>query len=213
MQVNKRVTCIDHHISNEAAVKMTHKYSYAKNNSGSVLAWKYFHSYKPVPKMLLYIEDMDLWRFKVARTKEIFAFLDLYDFNFKLLEKLAEQIQNPKTRQVAIAIGKTVLSYENKLVDRMVRQNAELVEFEGYKTLAVNSPNFSSQIGHELSKILPPIAIIWSERKGKVIVSLRSDGSVDVSQLASKYGGGGHKAASGFSFPAGKKFPWKLLRG
>ena len=45
-----------------------------------------------------------------------------------------------------------------------------------------------------------------------ITVSLRSDGSVDVSKLAKKYGGGGHKAAAGFSFKVGRKAPWKKIK-
>ncbi len=47
---------------------------------------------------------------------------------------------------------------------------------------------------------MPPIAIIWSRRGKKVIVSLRSDGSVDVAKIAQMYGGGGHAVAAGFSW-------------
>lgn len=209
MSNNKRVTGIDHHISGRESTLMTEKYSFNNNHSGAVLAWKYFHTKQPIPKILAHIEDTDLWKFKIKNTKEIFAYLDLFDFNFQLWNRLAAEIENVKTWKKCLELGSTVLKYENKLVKRMINQNAELVEFEGYKTLAVNSPNFSSQIGDGLVKILPPIAIIWSERKGKIIVSLRSDGSVDVSALAKKHGGGGHKAASGFSLDISKKIPWK----
>src|SRR3989344_1363044 len=40
---NKRITAIDHHVTAEPVVKMTEKYSYSVDNSGAVLAWKYFH--------------------------------------------------------------------------------------------------------------------------------------------------------------------------
>ncbi len=212
MAVNKHVTGIDHHVSGHESTRMTKNYSFDNNHSGAVLAWKYFHSDEPIPKLLLHIEDMDLWKFKIKNTKEIFAYLDLFDFNFQTWNKLAAEIENIKTRKKCVEIGNIIFKYENKLVRQIVNQNAELVEFEGYKTLAVNSPHFSSQIGHELIKILPPIAIIWSERKDKIIVSLRSDGSVDVSKLAKKHGGGGHKAASGFSLNINKKLPWKHAR-
>ena len=212
MAANKRVTGIDHHISGRESTMMTQNYSFNNNHSGAVLAWKYFHHKKPVPKILSHIEDTDLWKFKIKNTKEIFAYLDLFDFSFPLWDKLAVEIENVKTKKKFVEIGNIIFKYENKLVQRMVSQNAELVIFEGYKTLAVNSPNFSSQIGAALAKILPPIAIIWSERKGKIIVSLRSDGSVDVSALAKKHGGGGHKAASGFSQNINKKLPWKYAK-
>ena len=35
---------------------------------------------------------------------------------------------------------------------------------------------------------------------------------MDVSKLAQKYGGGGHKKASGFRFKAAGKFPWKPIK-
>ena len=39
---NITVTSIDHHVSVLKAIKLTKNYSYSENNSGSVLAWKYF---------------------------------------------------------------------------------------------------------------------------------------------------------------------------
>lgn len=209
---NKRVTAIDHHISGEEAVKMTERYSYAVGHSGSVLAWQYFHLKKRIPKLLLHIEDIDLWQFKLAYTKEINAFLDLYDFNFAKWNELAAFLERKSGFKKAIENGRIVLLHEEKIVDRMAQNNTELVSFEGYKTLAVNSPNFASQIGDLLRKIKPPLAIIWSERAGKIIVSLRSDGSVDVAKIAVKYGGGGHRAAAGFSFLVNQKMPWKIIK-
>ncbi|MBI3046549.1 MAG: hypothetical protein HYY86_03390 [Candidatus Harrisonbacteria bacterium] len=209
---NKRVTAIDHHVTREKEVKLTENYSYAVKNSGSVLAWKYFHPDKPIPKILKFVEDMDLWRFKVAHTKEIFAYLNLFDFDFRLWNKLAAEIENPAKRKAAIEKGKIVLRYEDKLVNKLVENNAELVEFESYKTYAVNAAFLDSQIGNRISeKILPPIGIIWKRTKGQISVSLRSDGTVDVAKLAEKYGGGGHKAASGFKIPADHKLPWRYL--
>ena len=44
-------------------------------------------------------------------------------------------------------------------------------------------------------------------------VSLRSDGSVDVSKLAAKFkGGGGHKKSAGFSVDDLSKLPWKIIK-
>ena len=38
------------------------------------------------------------------------------------------------------------------------------------------------------------------------------DFEAHVRRIAEKYGGGGHKAAAGFSFGASEKFPWKQIR-
>ena len=208
---NKTVTAIDHHISVEETVKMTKNYVYDINHSGAVLSWKYFHPDKPTPKILEYVEDTDLWKFELSSSKEIFIFLDLFDFDFKLWDELAEKLENESSRKECIEKGALLLKYEFKLIERLVTNNIEAVEFEGYKTLAVNSPIWQSQIGHILSKKMPPIGIIWYQNEREVKVSLRSDGTVDVSELAKKYGGGGHKAASGFTIPFKSKLPWKRI--
>ena len=76
---------------------------------------------------------------------------------------------------------------------------AELVEFEGYKVYAVNANNIvASDLGHVLSKKQGPFAIIFNYEDLAWKCSLRGDGTVDVSEIAGKYGGGGHHNASGF---------------
>ncbi|OGY62989.1 MAG: hypothetical protein A2745_02755 [Candidatus Harrisonbacteria bacterium RIFCSPHIGHO2_01_FULL_44_13] len=207
MKNNRRVTAIDHHISAKALAKTTQYYSYALNHSGAVLAWQYFHPQKKVPQLLRYIEDTDLWKFKLPKTKEIFAYQNLFERNFKVWDKMICDFENAKKRQEVVKNGGLILKYEDILIKRLV-SNAETVEFVGHKTLAVNSPVLMSQIGHELVKKMPPIGIIWNKKEGKIVVSLRSDGKVNVAKIAERYGGGGHKAAAGFSLDAGKKMPW-----
>ena len=78
----KSITIIDHHISNKPVLKIADNFSYNINNSSAVLAWKYFNLRKSIPKLLLYIEDEDIWRFKIPFTKELMAFLDISDLKF-----------------------------------------------------------------------------------------------------------------------------------
>ena len=70
LKENNRVTSIDHHESQESATKLTEKYLYAVDHSGSVLAWKYFHPGKPTPMLLRYIENGDLWKFKIPHARD-----------------------------------------------------------------------------------------------------------------------------------------------
>jgi len=208
---NKRVVAIDHHISAKKLVEMTQDYSYAIDHSGSVLAWRYFNPKRPIPRILKYIEDMDLWKFKIPYTMEILAWLNLSDFNFKIWDKLSGVLEKAAGRKRVIRQGKMVVGYEDKIIDKLIL-GAEEVEFAGYETLAVNSPIFSSQIGMKLTKIKPPIGIIWYQRNGKKVFSLRSNGKADVSVIAARFGGGGHKTASGFALDADQSFPWKAIR-
>lgn len=209
---NKKVAAIDHHITAKSAVLSVPDHLFANNHSGSVLAWRYFHPKKPVPNLLKFVEDRDLYAWKLPKAREITAYLDLSPFDFNVWSRLAKDLERSRRRKEFIEKGKLILRYEKKLIGDIIIGNAELAEFAGCKTYAVNAPTiFATQIGEALLKKMPPLAIIWNKRKDRINVSLRAVGKVNAGKIAKKYGGGGHKGAAGFSFPAGRKFPWTPL--
>ena len=205
--INQNIIIIDHHISGEKAIKLSGKYFYSLNHSGAVLSWKYFHK-KPTPKILRHIEDVDLWKFKLPFTKEITSALELEGFNFKKWNKIASDLEDKIKRKKYIEQGKTLLKYRGKLIERMVN-GAEKAKLGKYNVFVVNSSVLVSEIGNNIVEKHKTIGVIWARKSGKIIVSLRSDGKMDVSKIAVKYGGGGHKAASGFKWDVKKPFPWK----
>lgn len=208
---NKKVVAVDHHITAKKVVELTEDYLYAIKHSGSVLAWRYFHSNKPVPRLLRHIEDIDLWKFNLPHTREIISFINLFKYDFAIWNKIAIDLEKLQARKKIIAQGAIVLKYEEHLVEKLIA-NAEPVEFAGYKTLAVNSPVLESEIGAALVKRMPPIGIVWRQKGGKKVFCLRSDGTADVAKIAQRFGGGGHKRASGFSLPAAAKLPWQVVK-
>ena len=210
---NRRVTAIDHHISGEVLVKTTKDYSYAVDHSGAVLSWKYFHPEKKVPRMLEHIEDRDLYKFKLSNSRAICSFIDSFDFDFKIWDKLADDLEDSSKLKSYVEKGEIIVGYEEELIRRLIDDNSKLIQFEGFETFVVNAPHmFASDIGHALCLEKPPIGVVWSEGKDLVRVSLRSDGTVDVSKIAEKFGGGGHKGAAGFRLPSIKSFPWKEVK-
>lgn len=213
LKVTKSLVIIDHHISSKNAIELTphHVFNLDFTHSGAVLSWKYFHPEKIVPKLLLQIEDVDLWSWGFPHSRELSASLRTYDFDFKLWSRLANAWESHKTRRKHIEEGHAILKDHNDRIKEAVA-DAELVKFCGYRTLISNSRMLVSEIGDALYKKIPPIAIVWSERSGKIIVSLRSNGKVDVSKLAKKFGGGGHKVASAFRLELGQKLPWKIIQ-
>ncbi len=208
VRLNTRVTAIDHHVTAEEATKTTQDYVYDLNHSGAVLAWRYFHPQEPTPLLLQYVEDVDLWKFQLPSSREVNLYLNLFNFSFAEWDKLAEELEDETTRGKIIEQGKLLLAFQQKLVEKLI-SFADLVEFEGYQVPAVNAPEHISELGHALVVKHPPFAIIWNEVHGKIKVSLRSDGSVDVAEIAMRHGGGGHRAAAGFSFDADKEVPWR----
>lgn len=206
-----RVVALDHHISAEASTKMADEYRYELNHSGAVIAWHYFHPKKMVPLLLRHIEDIDIWKWKLPFTREVIAYINSYPFDFKLWSRFERELENPRARKNIIKEGGAIVRYEQKIINRVVGI-AQKVSFHSRQIYAANSNILVSEIGNALTSKKAPMAIVWSERGGFVFASLRSKGRVDVSRIAATYGGGGHKRASSFSFPADKPKPWKILK-
>jgi nanoRNase/pAp phosphatase (c-di-AMP/oligoRNAs hydrolase) len=74
----------------------------------------------------------------------------------------------------------------------------------GKDVLVVNSPHWMSEIGAALSPKCD-FAVIWfyDHETRQVKVSLRAHHEdSDVSEVAKRFGGGGHRKAAGFNLPA-----------
>lgn len=208
----KTLTTIDHHISAEQSVKLAHNYVYELRHSGAVLSWKYFHPDKKVPALLKYIEDIDIWRLSLANTKELMASLETYDQDFQIWNKLAKDWENKTTIKKYLEEGRAILKYQNKLVKKALK-DAEEVKLLGNRALAVNfTLALNSEIGDAIREKGYPLGIIWQRKGDKLIVSIRSAGSVDSSKIAARFGGGGHKRAAAFRFQTKEKFPWKSIK-
>ena len=193
------LTVIDHHITNKESSEQADAQLFDIEHSGAVLAWKFFHPGRPLPKLLKYIEDYDLWKFRFKNTRAVGEALSLYDMNFKVWERIIQDFEKGREKRY-IEEGSVLIRSRERRVGRLIGF-AEKRMFEKHEALVVNSPFYVSEIGHSIVKHGTPVAIIWSHREGKIVVSLRSDGKrVNVAELAERYGGGGHPAAAGFSF-------------
>lgn len=209
---HNKVIGIDHHISAKKAVESLEEFRYAANHSGATLAWKYFHPGVKTPRMLLHIEDIDIWKNELKHTPEAISYLELLPFDFGVWSKFIADAEKPAKRREFIRDGALLRKYFDNLSDRIIEDSAVLVNFLGYKVYAVNAPHvFSTDIGHKLYEKRPPFSIIWRMRGNGIRVSLRGNGTVDLTKVAAKFGGGGHKGAAGFTVPFKKVFPWKKI--
>ncbi len=208
---NESLVVLDHHAGMASDTGYFPENIFDNGHSGAVIAWRYFHPRKRTPKLLHHIEDIDLWKWRMRGTREIISALALLDYDFPAWEKFLKDVENPRKRKSIVRDGKLLSSYEKKIIERLV-ESAAKVSFEGMKVLCVNSPVLNSEIANELVKKAPPVGIVWAQKGDATRVSLRSDGTVDVSKLAKKHGGGGHIKASGFVFGADKKIPWKIVK-
>lgn len=208
---NNKIILVDHHISSKEKLSFFDETFFDIEHSAAVLSWKYLFPKKKIPLLFKYVEDIDLWKFNLPHSHELNCIVDNYDFTFENWTKLVNWFNNKKKLKELLKVGKIIFNYQNKLV-KDIANKAELVEFEKEKVLAVNTPILISEVGNYLlTKHNIPFSIIWHKATKKILVSLRSNGKRDVSKIAEKYGGGGHKNASGFVLENLNEIPWKII--
>lgn len=201
MAAAKTLTIIDHHKSNRERVKLATRAVYDLKHSGAILTWNFFHPAEPAPLLLRHIEDVDIWKWKLAHTDELMEYLTLVPIKFSAWNQLASELENPVAKRQIIEKGKLLVLDRTVRVQKLI-QHGEEGSISGHKAFIVNSPVTVDQTANLIyQKMKYPIAIIWSRRKGKYTVSLRSN-TVDVSLIAEKFGGGGHRSSAAFSLPA-----------
>lgn len=211
LKICKRVIALDHHTSSKEATMLAHDYRYSLHHSGATLAWSYFFPNKKIPQLLHYLEDTDLWKFKMRYTNEIIASIHAYDRDFNIWSKLAKELEKPNTRESHIECGRAILQYQKQLIKKAI-DDAEEVSFLNHKVLASNSSVLRDEIGNRLARKKKPFTIIWRKANGLILVSLRSIPSFNVSKIATRFGGGGHKNAAAFIISGDKPFPWKVIK-
>lgn len=193
--------CIDHHISAQNAVTSLRSYVFDTQHSGAWLAWKYFHPDTEIPKMIEYISDSDTWAHALPDYEQIEAYIyrdTELRYTFSYMNALHQELSTEEGFQNAKRIGALFReAYEGKI--KTVEASAELVLFEGYTVYAVNAPReIRSELGHRLAEKTKSFSLLFLYEGGFWKCSLRSVSDFDVSVIAQKYGGGGHKNAAGF---------------
>lgn len=164
-------------------------------NSGAMLAWKWFHQDRVKPPQLLYhIEDRDLWRFNLPNTREIQANVFSYPYDFAVWDKLM-------VRPVAelVAEGKAIERKHFKDIRELLTVVTRVMNIGGYAVPVANLPyTLTSDAGHILADANPFAGCYWDTPTGRVFSLRSTEEGLDVSEIAKQYGGGGHRNASGF---------------
>ncbi len=172
------------------------------SRSGAMIAWQRFFPGEPVPNLIRYVEDRDLWRWNLPLSLEVTTAMASYAFDFEVWDRLCRTLgYGSVSEENPLAVeGRSILRYQSMLLKTAIRETGVWGRFSsGERAFFVNSPVLTSEIGGAM-KSDTPFVVIWSIRKdGRVSYSLRaSEGGPDLSKIASRYGGGGHAKAAGF---------------
>ncbi len=180
------------------------------NKSGSRLAWEFFQPQKPLPDLVRFIEDRDIWTWQYTESAGFLAALDMEPFDFAHWAAMAAF--NAEQVSAFMARGQAMDEKFNKLAAD-IADSAQAISFNGEHGLMVNAPGvFHSVVGDMLSRKCGSFALMWCvSKEGIVKAGLRSQRDFDCIALARSMGGGGHAQACGFKM-AKERLP-ELLSG
>jgi len=132
----KKMTFIDHHISNEdrfkeLKLKPNDELIYDVYKCGASLTWEYFNKNKKIPLFVQYIEDNDTGTWKMKYTLDFIAGLEVgYKTvpSFKNIHDVWTKLFNKKEVARLIKKGKTYNEYKTHLLE----QNSKRYSIEGF---------------------------------------------------------------------------------
>ncbi len=199
-----RITIIDHHKSAQEDLTDPNKplpnnvhVKFDMEHSGAMLTWQYFNGGNEPPELLKHIEDRDLWRFQLPYTREIQAAIFSYPYDFKVWDDLIAL-----NLDAHINDGSAIERKHFKDIAELVKSCMTYGVIDGHSVPIANLPyTYSSDAGHYMAKHMAPegfAACYWDTKDGRVFSLRSADEGMDVSAIAKKYGGGGHKHAAGF---------------
>ncbi len=200
---------LDHHVSaqqhydrHEGLVnelcETGHQIDFDLGHSGAVLSWQHFHPDTEIPPLLAYVEDQDLWNWELPNTREINAAIGSYPRTFECWDGLAARSPDDLAAEGASLVRMQRIEVERSL------HGSHAIRLGELRVEAVNAREHRSLIGHELAeraRFGEPCGAVYRLSGARVDVSVYSIGDFDVSALAGRFGGGGHRNAAGFSVP------------
>lgn len=198
------LTWIDHHTSSQPVQARLGWGHVDTSTCGAVLAWRVLFPGRPMPAILPYIEDKDLWRWQLPDSRAVSAGL-ARTFAGTEVDGLLEA--DPAAMA---AIGRDDLAKQALRVREAVRAGIPVESpygLAGVRMLAIPTnrdqnetaefaclPVSEGGLGYDL-------AVMFYRRKdGTWIHSLRSN-SVDCAAIAERFQGGGHPSSACYLSP------------
>lgn len=198
------VLVIDHHPTSEALHTELGINAMPVDNTRAacVQVWKYFHD-TTAPPLLRYVADRDVWAWELEYSEEINNVVSAVCKDFHTWTELNNELEyDDEMFEAVVDQGRLISNYRNRLVDWAVESHY----VDNNDVPKVCASMLHSEIGHRLLSMYPdaPYVMTYTDNLAKNIrkYSMRSeDHRADVSKIARKHGGGGHRNAAGFSLP------------
>lgn len=211
------VTVLDHHASAQRNLTSLMRQAlpglcirFDLEESGASLTWK--HLNRPMtaaaeaveaelPTFFKLVRDRDLWRFALPNSRAIsMAYRTVMMQPFSVIAEFAQDLDDAGGYHRIVTEGEAMLRYGEVLVAEQAGK-VFWVQIGGYRVPCANATTLFSEVGEYLCQAYPaaPFAAYVALRSdGQVQWGLRGRGTIDLSQVATQLGGGGHHDAAGF---------------
>ena len=215
---SKQLIILDHHQSAEKDLKNIPQENkvFRMDHSGAYITWAYFFGENAVPLMIKYVEDNDIWKKSMVNTRQFTSYIANIPKQFDQYEKL---IDDNFVKNSVIPIGDGMMKQNDNYINDGIKKmavNFILLENKLYFVGNINTSILKSEIGNSFLTSNPDVnfAICYSKNEytGETYISLRSNNSgTDVEEIASKFGGGGHRNAAGLTVYSADTLPSILI--
>lgn len=203
------VMVIDHHFSAQAVLEALGDKVWAHLDmarSGAGLAWDVLIGTKR-PFFVDLVEDRDLAKFQFGEKTHVYhCALTARHQTFEEWDKVERMCMGDM-----LAVGRPIRAARMCLARELCsRAEPTALHFNGGESLMVWCVNAPLELIFDVNEVLattvvsgvrlPVLTWFWDGKRGVNYFSLRSwDDGPDVERVAASYGGGGHKAAAGFT--------------
>jgi oligoribonuclease NrnB/cAMP/cGMP phosphodiesterase (DHH superfamily) len=208
------IVVIDHHKSAWEMLQGFNKgiLKFDMANCGAYLTWKYFFKDRPVPVFIEYVNDQDMWNWELPYSKEVASAFGWLKRSFSLFDYL-EPLSREEFVNYMKEIGEPLVKRRQQVVKAIAAKHYWTI-IDGHKVPVVCLNSTEGQYRSEVCEYLynkypdvpftvcyrPERMSYWWGEKLKLHLDFRSKkglNSFDCSALAKKFGGGGHRNASG----------------
>ena len=172
-------------------------------HSAAVLAYRWRCPGQPVPVLNQYVEDRDIWAWKLPHSREVSAYISTKPLTFAGVEELYLDTE-AFLHNLVIPAGRAILDYQAQVIASAVSR-AQVRVIDGVRCAVVNATTLISETGHALvDGTDTPVALLYRIDGDVLNVSVRTakDSPIKANDFAARFGGGGHPQAAGFHLPA-----------
>ncbi len=205
----KKTVCVDHHVSNESFADENVIFPHASSTSELVFGLIGEENVTKEIAECIYVgivHDTGVFQYSCtsAKTMEIAGKLMEMGIDFT---RIVDETYYTKTFAQNQILGHALLSARLHLDGKVIASVVTKEDMERFDVLPRHLDGIVNQL--RVTKGVEAAVFLYETEPGGYKVSMRSNGRVNVAEIAGKFGGGGHAMAAGCSMAGG---PEEILK-